>query len=133
MKTTSAATMTSANGRDGKIEAEDKIFSIDFAPEEGGEGITPEHLFAAAYTACFHSALRSAAKKARRDITGSRVVAAVRIVEQPDHGDALMVDLRASIPGVGASDAGRLLHQAHSSCPYSNAVRGNIAANLSLD
>ncbi|MBC8009071.1 MAG: Ohr family peroxiredoxin [Burkholderiales bacterium] len=137
MKTTTpAATMLSENGRDGKIESDDKTFVVDFAPADGADGadgITPEHLFAGAYAACFHSALKSAAGKAHHDITGSTVVVTTRLVEQPDHGTALTVDLRASIPGVSASDAGRLLHQAHGSCPYSKAVRGNITVNLSLD
>lgn len=133
MKTTPAATILSDNGRDGKLEADDIPFSVDFAHAEDTDGVTPEHLFAGAYAACFHSALKSAAQKGHHDITGSTVVATARLVEQPDHGSALAVDLRASIPGVSANDAGRLLHQAHSSCPYSKAVRGNVTVSLSLD
>ena len=133
MKATPAATILSDNGRDGKIEADDVSFSVDFTHADDTEGVTPEHLFAGAYAACFHSALKSAAKKGHHDITGSTVVATARLVEQADHGSALAVDLRASIPGVSANDAGRLLHQAHSSCPYSKAVRGNVTVSLSLD
>jgi lipoyl-dependent peroxiredoxin len=45
----------------------------------------------------------------------------------------LRVELLASLPGVSRTDADHLLHQAHTTCPYSKAVRGNVNVTLTLD
>lgn len=135
MKTLQTGTMISENGRDGKIEADDKTFAIDFqaAGETKKDGITPEHLFAGAYAACFHSALKAQARKAHKAIEGSTLTARVRLVERDDGELELAVELRASLPGVSVSEGEHLLHQAHARCPYSKAVRGNIGVTLALD
>lgn len=132
MKTIQVGTILSEGGRNGKVEAPDGSFSVDFRSEEGSE-ITPEHLFAAAYSACFHSALKSAAQRAHADIDGSTVSASVRLEEDKNGGYQLGVELRASIPGVSRSDGEHLLNLAHQSCPYSKATRGNIVVDLALD
>lgn len=130
----SAAEVLSENGRDGKIEAADGSLSVDFtAGSDDHPAPTPEHLFAAAYAACFHSALKSLAKSAHQDITGSTVVANARLAENGGGASVLAVTLRASIPGVSESDARHLLHQAHDKCPYSRAVKNNITVTLALD
>lgn len=133
MKITQSAQLISENGRDGKVESSDSNFSIDFSSEEAGESITPEHLFAAAYAACFHSALKSAAERAHQSIDGSTVTAQVQLGTEDDGGYRLAVELRASVPGVSRSDAEHLLHQAHQTCPYSKATRGDIDVSLDLD
>ena len=127
---TLTAEVLSNLGRDGRIESSDRSLNFDLSAKGAP---TPEHFFAAAYAACFHSALRSAAKTAHLDITGSTVIARVTLGED-DKGDSrLEVELRAAIPGVGADRAGRLLHQAHQTCPYSRAVRGNVDVRLRTD
>lgn len=130
----SAAEMLSENGRDGKIEAADGSLSVDFrAGSDDRPAPTPEHLFAGAYAACFHSALKSLAGSAHKDIAGSTVVACARLADNGSGGSVLAVTLRASIPGVSESDARHLLHQAHEKCPYSRAVRNNVTVTLALD
>jgi lipoyl-dependent peroxiredoxin len=127
---TRTAEVLSQRGRDGRIEASDR--SLDFDLSADGAP-TPEHLFAAAYAACFHSALRSAAKTAHLDIAGSTVIARVTLREDEKGGSRLEVELRAAIPGVSADQGERLLHQAHETCPYSRAVRGNVNVRLGTD
>lgn len=127
---TCTAEVLSQQGRDGRVEASDHSLSVDLAAEGAP---TPEHLFAAAYAACFHSALLSAAKTAHLDIAGSTVVARVTLGEDEKGESQLAVELRAAIPGVSADRAERLLYQAHQTCPYSRAVRGNVDVRLRTD
>ncbi|HEY0945120.1 MAG TPA: Ohr family peroxiredoxin [Opitutaceae bacterium] len=133
MKTIVTGSMISENGRAGKVEAPDGELIVDFSRNEDGRVLTPEHLFAGAYAACFHSALKSAAERGHRQLVGSVVTANVRLQEDEKGGYRLAVELAATMPGVSESDAEHLLHQAHTSCPYSKATRGNVDVQLKLD
>lgn len=135
MKTIQVAEIISQGGRSGSVESPDKSFAAKFAPmtDHGATGLTPEHLFAAAYASCFHGAVLSAAEKGHFKITGSTVVARVSLVEDERGGWGLKVELRAALPGVSTSDAQHLLNQAHTTCPYSKAVRGNIDVSFRTD
>lgn len=124
------AEVASHRGRDGIVESSDGALRFDLAEERAP---SPEHLFAAAYAACFHSALRHAAQTAHADISGSSVIARVGLADEESGGSRLTVELRAAIPGVSKDDGDRLLRQAHATCPYSRAVRGNIDVKLSTD
>jgi len=130
-QTPSIAEIVSNHGRDGVVESSDRALRYDLAAEQSP---TPEHLFAAAYAACFHSALKHAAQVAHVEIPGSSVIARVGLADD-DAGDTshLTVELRAAIPGVDETTARKLLNQAHSTCPYSRAVRGNIEVKISTD
>ena len=65
---TAKATST-GDGRNGHVVSSDQRLDLDLAlpPEMGGDGNNPEQLFAAGYSACFHSALRVVARRARLD------------------------------------------------------------------
>lgn len=133
-KTIQVAEVISQGGRQGKVESPEGGFSADFAARgEQMDGVTPEHLFAGAYAACFHSALLSHAERGHFHIVGSTVTGRVALAEN-DRGEyELRIELRAALPGVARSDAEHLLHQAHATCPYSKAVRGNVNVQLTLD
>lgn len=133
MKTIHIAEMIAEGGRDGKVESVGGGFSVPLSSDEQPESLTPEHLFGGAYAACFLGALKNAAEKAHIDLTGPTVVARAHLEEDNEGGYQLEVDLRATLPGVSASDAEHLLHLAHQTCPYSKATRGNINVNLSTD
>ena len=70
------ATATAIGGRNGHTETSDHIVKADLSvPKElGGPGrpgtATPEHLFAAGYSACFGGALDYVAKQNKRDASG---------------------------------------------------------------
>jgi len=134
-KTIQVAEIISQGGRSGKAESSDGSFSVQFTPpsDSNGEGVTPEHLFAAAYAACFHGALLNAAERGHFKIVGSTVVGRVALGENERGEYGLRVELRAALPGVAEHDALHLMHQAHSTCPYSKAVRGNIDVSLTTD
>ena len=69
------------DGRAGHVVSSDHRLDLDLAPpvEMGGsgDGTNPEQLFAAGYSACFHSALRLIARRAKVDPGESTVTAEV--------------------------------------------------------
>ena len=131
-----ATALATGDGRNGHVESSDGILFADVrAPKEmggAGDATNPEQLFAAGYAACFHSALRSVAKRAGADVTDSEVVADVSIGPNGDGGFGLAVGLEVTLPQVERAEAETLVEQAHQVCPYSNATRGNIEVTLTV-
>lgn len=72
MKTIHIAEMIAQGGRDGRVEAADGAFGVDLSTNEEPGSVTPEHLFAGAYAACYLGALKSALKKATSSRRESR-------------------------------------------------------------
>ncbi|MET8232480.1 organic hydroperoxide resistance protein [Micromonospora sp. NPDC005298] len=132
---TASATAT-GDGRDGHVETSDGTVALDLAvPKEmGGAGgaANPEQLFAAGYAACFHSALRVVARKAKADVNDSVVAAEVGIGPNGSGGFGLTVQLVVDLPAVSRETAEQIVEQAHQVCPYSNATRGNIDVTLTV-
>ncbi|HEY4570157.1 MAG TPA: organic hydroperoxide resistance protein [Kribbella sp.] len=132
------ARATADGGRDGKVATDDgKLDVVVVPPAEmggSGNGTNPEQLFAAGYAACFHSALKLVARKARQDAAGSTVTAEVGIGPiNSGAGYGLEVALVVSLPGVAdRAVAEDLVAKAHEVCPYSNATRGNIKVDLQV-
>ncbi|MGR6321087.1 organic hydroperoxide resistance protein [Micromonospora soli] len=131
-----ASARATGDGRDGRVRTSDGTLELDLAiPKEmGGAGgaANPEQLFAAGYAACFHSALRLVARKARADVSGSVVEAEVGIGPNGSGGFGLTVTLVVDLPAVERTAAEQLVAQAHQVCPYSNATRGNIEVALTV-
>jgi lipoyl-dependent peroxiredoxin len=128
-----AEATSSGDGRNGHVVSSDHRLDLDLAmpPELGGSGngTNPEQLFAAAYAACFHSALRGLARQAGVDAAGSTVTAQVGVGPEADmYG--LEVTLIISIPGLEQEKTRELAEAAHHRCPYSRATRGNISVEL---
>ena len=128
-----AEATSSGDGRNGHVVSSDHHLDLDLAmpPELGGSGngTNPEQLFAAAYAACFHSALRGLARQAGVDSAGSTVTAQVGVGPEGDmYG--LEVTLIISIPGLDQEKTRELAEAAHHRCPYSRATRGNISVEL---
>lgn len=137
MNTLYTARATVAGGRNGHAASDDGQLSLQLAMPKalggtGAPGTNPEQLFAAGYAACFDSALHFVAGKAKRPLSGTQVEAQVGIGPDASGGFALAVSLTVSIPGVPEAEAQRLIDEAHRICPYSNAIRGNVAVTLAL-
>jgi osmotically inducible protein OsmC len=130
-----AEALSTGDGRSGHVTTSDKQLDLELAPptEMGGSGAgtNPEQLFASGYAACFHSALRLVARRAKADVDGSSVTAQVGIGPE-GRGFGLAVTLTVSLPGVPAEQARELADAAHQVGPYSNATRGNIPVELRL-
>ncbi|MEU0316241.1 organic hydroperoxide resistance protein [Nocardioides sp. NPDC006273] len=131
-----ATAVSTGDARNGHVQSTDGLIDADvrIPKEMGGAGgaTNPEQLFAAGYAACFHSALKLVAGKAKVDMTDSEVVADVSIGDNGQGGFGLAVQLEVTIPGADAATAQQLAEQAHQVCPYSNATRGNIEVKLTV-
>ncbi|HEV7469989.1 MAG TPA: organic hydroperoxide resistance protein [Pseudonocardia sp.] len=125
-----AAAMSSGDARNGHVRSSDGLLDFDLAaPKEmGGAGgaTNPEQLFAAGYSACFHSALKLVAKNQKVEISDSAVSAEVGIGPNDAGGFGLTVALHVELSGVDQATADELAEAAHQVCPYSDATRGNI-------
>jgi len=126
----------SGDGRDGHVTSSDGIIDFDVAvPKEmGGAGgaTNPEQLFAAGYSACFHSALRLVSRRAKVSIDGTSVNAKVGFGKNDSGAYGLAVTLIVSIPGAEREVVQQLTEAAHQVCPYSNATRGNIDVQIEI-
>jgi len=133
---TASATAT-GDGRNGHVRSSDGVLDFDLAvPKElggaGGNFPNPEELFAAGYAACFHSALKSAARLQKITLTDTAVTADVGIGRNDQGGFGLTASIEVEIPGVDEAVARQLVDAAHQLCPYSNATRGNIDVQITL-
>jgi Ohr subfamily peroxiredoxin len=129
---------TATGGREGHVKSSDGVLDLDVrVPKEmggaGGAYSNPEQLFAAGYAACFDSALAHVARAGKITTGTTEVTAKVSIGKNDAGGFALAVELHARIPGVDLSVAQDLIAKAHQVCPYSNATRGNVGVNLTVE
>ncbi|GAA3743850.1 Ohr subfamily peroxiredoxin [Spinactinospora alkalitolerans] len=121
-------------GRQGKGRSDDGRLNVDLSVPKGmggddGPGTNPEQLFAVGYAACFHGALKGAARQDKVELTGTSVTARVDI-GKGDDGFGLAVTLDVTVPGLDRAAAEGLVAKAHRNCPYSKATRGNIEVTL---
>lgn len=122
-------------GRNGHVESDDGVLSLDLAyPKElGGSGkaTNPEQLFAAGYAACFSNAILFVAKQQKLALAAAPVSAEVGL-HQVATGFSLSVKLVVTLEL--PQDAARaLVATAHQVCPYSNATRGNIEVGVTVN
>ena len=130
-----AEAVSTGDGRNGHVTSSDQRIDLDLAmpPELGGSGAgsNPEQLFAAAYAACFHSALRVVAGHQETSLGDSTVTAQVGIGPEGDAFD-LVVTLVIHVPGMEREKVREFADAAHQVCPYSRATRGNISVELRI-
>jgi osmotically inducible protein OsmC len=100
---------------------------------DGGPGTNPEQLFAVGYAACFESALLGVARGRRLDASEARITSRVGLGPTGHGGFTLSVSLDLHAPNLSTDDAMELMARAHERCPYSNATRGNIDVQLTVD
>lgn len=137
MKTLFTAEAISRGGRSGTIQSPNGLLDITLGnPLQKGiekRGPNPELLFAGAYSACYHGAVVNAAKKLGIPVQHSIVRALVSLMEDEQGGYRLAVTLHAQLPGVERAPAHRIMDEAHRTCPYSKALRGDTAVTLIVD
>jgi len=131
-------TAITTGGREGRTRTQDGTLELKLStPKElggqGGEGTNPEQLFAAGYSACFLSAMKSVSQKLKLQVPAdASVTATVGIGMRTEGGFGLDVELNVALPGLDAADARQLVDAAHQVCPYSNAIRHNVDVRLTL-
>jgi len=130
------AVATARGGREGEVVSDDGVLDLLLAHPKslggpGGETTNPEQLFAAGYSACFHSALKRIAGNEKVDVEGSTVTAHVGLgIDGKVFG--LVVTLVGSFPSLDAAAGKELMEKAHQVCPYSRATSGNIEVTLEV-
>jgi osmotically inducible protein OsmC len=130
-----AESTATGGGRDGHVKSSDGRLDLETRPPKemggSGEGTNPEQLFSAGYAACFLSALRLVAGKAKVKLDdASGVTVQIGIGKTPEGGFGLAGEIVAYLPGLEQDVADDLVEQAHEVCPYSNATRGNIDVDV---
>jgi len=137
MKTLFTAEAISKDGRSGTIQSPDRLLNVTLGNplDKGTEqrGPNPELLFAAAYSACYHGALGNAARKLDTLAVDSTVRALVSLIEDDQGGFRLAVELHAQLPGINRAQIQRIMEEAHKTCPYSKALRGDTSVKLVAD
>ncbi len=122
----------SGGGRDGRTALSDGTLAFNLVvPKElggpGGDGANPEKLFALGYSACYLGAMRVAANQTKIKVPdGSTVSATIGIGPRSEGGFGITADLDVYLPGLQEAEARKLTETAHTICPYSNAIRGNV-------
>jgi osmotically inducible protein OsmC len=130
------AVATARGGREGEVVSDDGVLDLLLAlpPALGGkegEHTNPEQLFAAGYSACFHSALKRVAGSEKTDVEGSSITANVGL--GTDGGAfGLVVTLVGAFPTLSEGEGLELMEKAHQVCPYSRATRGNVEVTLQV-
>ncbi len=121
-------------GRGGSAKSTDGKLDVKLtAPGAIGEGTNPEQLFAAGWSACFIGAMGKAA--AAKDIkfpADATVHAEVDLVLSETDGYSLKARLNISLPGIDSKTAKTIAEAAHSLCPYSKMVKGNIQVETNI-
>ena len=131
--------VTASGGRHGTIKSDDGLLSLSLAMPQslGGPGgaTNPEQLFASGYAACFENALLRIASGAGVKLADENVdvIATVGLDRNAQNGFVLAVALDVTIAGVAPDTAQDLVHRADAICPYSNAIRGNVAVAISVN
>ena len=122
-------------GRDGSACSLDGRLDAKLARPGGpGDGTNPEQLFAVGYAACFEGALGVVGRRAKAEVGDVGIDSKVSLTPNAQGGFDLGVQLDVSLPSVtDIETAKQLVHAAHQVCPYSNATRGNIAVDLTVN
>jgi Ohr subfamily peroxiredoxin len=136
MTTIYSTKATASAGRNGRVSTDDGLLDVNLSYPKamGGTGAAtnPEQLFAAGYSACFSNAILHVARESKLSITAAPVTAEVGIGPNNNGGFALSVSLAVTLD-MPQEQAEALVRSAHQVCPYSNAVRGNIDVQLSVN
>lgn len=120
-------------GRDGFARSDDAELDVKLSPPgTAQQGTNPEQLFAAGWSACFIGAMGLAAGKRKLRLPADTAVDAEVDLGMTDGAYFLQARLNVSLPGLEAELARALVEEAHETCPYSKATRGNIHVELNV-
>jgi Ohr subfamily peroxiredoxin len=130
------ADATARGGREGEVVSDDGALDLMLAhPKEiggpGGDTTNPEQLLAAAWSACFHNALKRVAQHQKLDVSTSSVTARVSLM-MADKQFALEATLIGNLPGLDKETAQALMERTHEVCPISKAIGTNIPLALEV-
>jgi osmotically inducible protein OsmC len=120
-------------GREGASQSSDDQLNIKLSsPGSSRPGTNPEQLFAAGWSACFIGAMGIAASKLSIKLPADTAVDAEVDLCVTDGAYSLQARLNISLPGLDSETAQKLADEAHQTCPYSKATRGNINVEINI-
>jgi len=120
-------------GREGHARSDDGQLDIALStPGSNKPGTNPEQLFAAGWSACFEGAMKIAARKLQVSLPADAAIDAEIDLGKVGEGFQLQARLSVSLPGLAREQAQALVDEAHRTCPYSKATRGNIDVVIRL-
>ena len=132
-------TASAIGGRNGHAETADGELKVTLSvPKElGGPGkpntVTPEHLFAAGYAACFGGALDYVGLLHKKNASHAKINCSVSIGKREPSGFAISVKMQVEDKNLPQSELESLVKEAHEQiCPYSHATRGNIEVEFEV-
>ncbi|MFB8830372.1 organic hydroperoxide resistance protein [Azotobacter sp. CWF10] len=118
-------------GREGRARSDDGQLDIALSPPGSGRpGTNPEQLFAAGWSACFEGAMGLAARKLQIPFPKDAAIDAEVDLGLTGDGYQLQARLNVSLFGLSREQAQALVDEAHRTCPYSKATRGNIDVQI---
>lgn len=120
-------------GREGHARSDDGQLDIALSPPGSGRpGTNPEQLFAAGWSACFEGAMKIAARAQRIALPADLAIDAEVDLGKVGDGYQLQARLNVSLPGLDPAQAQAVVDEAHRTCPYSKATRGNIDVQIRI-
>lgn len=133
MKKIGVSRSVNTGGREGESIAPDGSFSVKTSMTKKDDATTPEMLFAAGFAACFNSAMAFTLQKAGKDDIHRTVTANVDLYAANPTDFNLKVRLVGHIDGVDPTETQKYMEETAKVCPYSKAVAGNIAVEVSAE
>ena len=128
-----AKTHTTGGREHGVSRSSDGHLDITLStPGGAGTGTNPEQLFAAGWSACFEGAMGIAAQKMKVALPADAAIDAEVDLNLGETGYFLRARLNISLPGLEHDVAKALTDEAHRTCPYSKAIRGNVDVEINL-
>ena len=128
-----AKTHTTGGREKGLARSSDGRLEVKLSPPgSSGQGTNPEQLFAAGWSACFEGAMGIAARKMKVKLPDETATDAEVDLNQGDNAYFLRARLNVSMPGVARDVAEAIVDEAHKTCPYSKAIRGNVDVTIKV-
>jgi osmotically inducible protein OsmC len=128
-----AKTHTTGGRENGASRSSDGRLDVRLStPGTARIGTNPEQLFAAGWSACFEGAMGLAARKRKIALPADLAIDAEVDLCLADGAYFLQARLEVCVPGIERDVAQALVDEAHQTCPYSKATRGNIDVVITL-
>ncbi len=130
-----SASATASGGWDGRVVIKDSSLEIRLATPTAlggdGQGNNPEQLFAAGYSVSFLGSMKFVESEGGPKVPADTTVTAiVGIGPRARGGFGLDIQLEIAAPGLPRSEAEALVQKAHAVCPFSKAIRDNVAVRI---
>lgn len=141
MKALYTSTVTATGGRgNGTAKSADGLVDLKIGtPKELGgkdDGYNPEQLFAAGYSNCYLGAIKFVAGKEQPPVAvtpDATVTCKATLASRDDGGGfEIGVEMDVHLPGVDKATAAAIAQKAHSVCPYSWSIRGNVDVKTNI-